>query len=79
MIRGVPIGLLVISVGMISQMGFLLNADVIEGQYLTLMGTVLGVSAGLLFLVYRRWRLFRKIHVFHSSNKLPWLALRASK
>ncbi|MBQ25272.1 hypothetical protein [Alcanivorax sp.] len=72
MIKGFPVGLLVIAVGMISQMGFLLNADVIEGQYLTLIGIVFGLSAGLLFIVYRRWRLFRKIHVFHNSNKLPW-------
>lgn len=72
MIKGFPLGLLVIAVGMISQMGFLLNADVIEGHCLTLIGVFLGLSAGLLFFVYRRWRLFREIHIFHSSNKSPW-------
>ncbi len=53
-------------------MGFLLNADVINGHYLTWIGVVVGLIIGTLYFVYRRRQSLKYMNVLFDLDKRPW-------
>lgn len=53
-------------------MGFLLNADVVNGQYLTLIGVVVGFILGALNFIYRRRQSLKYMSLIFDVDKPPW-------
>jgi hypothetical protein len=66
------VGILVIFTSMVSQMGFLLNADVINGHYLALIGVGVGLIIGVLYFGLRRRESLKYINIFFDPDKRPW-------
>jgi hypothetical protein len=67
-----PLGLIAIFFSAISQMGFLLNADVINGHHLTLMGVVIGLVVGIIYFVYRKKQSLKYMNILIEHTNRPW-------
>ncbi|WP_157954270.1 hypothetical protein [Saccharospirillum mangrovi] len=49
-----------------------MNADVIDGHYLTLIGVVIGLCIGVLYFIYRRKQSLKYMNVIFNLDKRPW-------
>lgn len=67
-----PAAVLFILAAAILQLGLLMNVEVINGHYLTLIGVLSGLALGVLYLVVRGWLSQRSPNVLHYPPKQAW-------
>lgn len=67
-----PFFITLMFVSAIIQINFLLNSELINGQYLTFIGVLVGLCFALLFNIFRRRQFVKHMNIIYDRRKAPW-------
>ena len=67
--------ILLILVSAISQLGFILNADVINGHFLTFLGILMGLAIGSAYYLFKKHMFLKENNILIIHKKQPWYTM----